>query len=82
MTPTNTITHLTWSGAAYDPFGAELPRGLILPGRPMCYQMAGCWDCDWTAIARTYAEICDVRDEHRDRSRIVEPLQIPLAVAA
>jgi hypothetical protein len=56
--------HLTWSEAAYDPFGAPLPTGLILPGRPLVFQRAGCWDCLWTAAAKTYAEICEAREVH------------------
>jgi hypothetical protein len=60
--------HLTWSQAAYDaydPFDPPLEPILpVLPGRPLVYQVAGCWDCAWRAVAKTYAEITDVREAH------------------
>lgn len=62
--------HLTWSQAAYDPFNPlsdPLPTEPILPtlpGRPLVYQVAKCWDCDWNAVAKTYAEIVDAREAH------------------
>jgi hypothetical protein len=60
--------HLTWSQAAYDPFDPPLepilPTLPTLPGRPLVYQVAGCWDCGWSAMARTYAEITDARESH------------------
>jgi hypothetical protein len=62
--------HLTWTEVAYDPLGAPLPQEPILPGRPLTYQSARCWDCDWSAIAGTYAEITDAREQHTFHARV------------
>lgn len=71
--------HLTWSRADFDPLGAALPEGVILPGRPLTFQVTGCFDCDWRTRTATYFEAVDACLEHVAHMSVVP---LPLAVPA